>query len=185
MIKRRDLMKLGTVSAGVCLTSMASACSFVEYTDDEWGAKLIKFFKSGNATDIEGLLAKGCHLVAFEDCFIEEGDSPLYYKDREDVTSALQSFRRYLVESYSYGRIFIDAKIIGNKQDGRLNKIELIFAEPEYTETSCGPTRSEIRYDLFYQADSYEYNSIQDSVKRAIMKLSIMPKLYEERAGDV
>ena len=101
-------------------------------------------------------------------------------KGIEHVEEALVSFRRSMTRKmWVEPRQFINAKIVGNKQQGRMNRIELLFAEGKTTDTSCGPDRAEMRADLYYQAGVYEIGD--DWVKWGIERLALMPPFELER----
>jgi|GEM_PF-1899171 len=90
------------------------------------------------------------------------------------------SFRSYLTQTANNGpRRLMDAKIVGSEQQGRMNRIELLFAEDDEIETSCGPTRNEERVDLYYQAGVYETG--EDWVRWAVERIAIMPPLDTEK----
>ena len=96
------------------------------------------------------------------------------------MQNALIRFRETLTrERWVEPRKLVEAKITGSEQQGRMNRIELLFADSVETFTSCGPDRSEWRADLYYMAGVYELG--EDSVRWAIERMAIMPPLESQR----
>ena len=178
MIDRRDLLR--TAAAGMALTaaSPVSACSYAEYEEDAWGEKLVAFFRTGDVSRLDGLFRDFTTLVTFDDTF--GGTPKMLFKGSAEVQDALHSSRNSMTRKLWTGpKILVDAKIIGSRQQGRMNRIELLFAEKQTVDTSCGPDRAELRTDLYYQAGVYETGD--DWVKWAIERLAFMPPLELER----
>ena len=71
------------------------------------------------------------------------------------------------------------AALVGSEQQGRMNKIELFFAETKSVDSSCGPTRSERAIDLFYEAGVHETG--EDWVKWSIERIALIPRLELQR----
>ncbi len=178
MIGRRTL--LGGVAVGAALASAqaVSACSYATYEQDDWGGRLVAFLRTGDVSKLDNLFQDFTTLVAFNEYF---GLGPeMFVKGSNEVRDAFVSFRsRMTEEGWVEPRKLIDAKIVGNKQQGRMNRIELLFAESKVSDTSCGPDRSEQRVDLYYEAGVYETGD--DWVKWAVERLAFLPPLAMER----
>ena len=178
MIERRDLLRGVAVGATLLSVSSASACSYATFEDDTWGQKLIKYFRTGRSGDLDGLFQDFTTMVTFSSYYGSGND--LAFAGEKAVREALTSFRvAFTSKGWVGPRKLVDAKIVGNKQQGRMNKIELLFAEEVTSETSCGPDRSERRADIYFEAGVYD--SGEDWVKWAIERIAIMPPLDTER----
>ena len=178
MIDRRDLLRTAATGMALTAASSVSACSYAGYEEDAWGEKLVAFFRNGDVARLDGLFRDFTTLVTFDDTF---GVAPkMLFKGSADVQDALLSSRNSMIRKLWTGpKNLVDAKIIGSRQQGRMNRIEMLFAESQTVETSCGPDRAELRTDLYYQAGVYETEF--DSVKWAIERLAFMPPLEMER----
>lgn len=178
MIDRRDLLRGAAVGLTVLSTSSASACSYAEYEDDLWGSRLIEYLESGRQGDLEGLFQDFTTLVAFDSTYTSRGK--LSFAGPDEVQNALMYLRRTLTrKGWVEPRTLVEAKIVGSEQQGRMSRIELLFAESVVSDTSCGPDRSESRVDLYYQAGVYEMGD--EWVKWAIERIAIMPPLQTEK----
>ena len=165
---------------GAALTAAQSvaACTLAEYDDDHWGEKLVGFFRTGEVSRLDDLFQDFTTLVTFDETF---GVGPtMLFKGAKDLGSALVSVRKSMTQKlWVEPRKLVDVKVIGSKQRGRMNRIELLFAEGQFTETSCGPDRGEVRADLYYQAGVYEAG--EEWVMWGIERLALMPHLETER----
>ena len=178
MIGRRGAMKALAVGAVISFAQGVSACSFAEYQDDDWGNLLIRFFKTGNDQLLAEALQDFSTLVSFSPVFL--GNDVLQFSGASSVLKALKTFRESLTTKGWVGpRQFISAKIVGSSQQGRMNRIELLFAESVVSDTSCGPDRSETRVDLYYEAGVY--GAGQSEGRWAIERLAILPPLETEK----
>ncbi len=178
MIERRDLLRGVAVGAVLASAQVVSACSYAEYEDDDWGNKLISYFRTGEVTRLDKLFHDFSTLVAFDTTF---GVAPkMLFEGHDKVREALIDFRETMTrKGWVEPRKLIDAKIVGSRQQGRMSRIELLFAEGVMSETSCGPDRSERRAHLYYQAGVYETG--EDWVKWGIERLALMPPLELEK----
>jgi hypothetical protein len=181
VIGRRTLLRGVALGAALASAQTVSACSYATYEEDDWGGRLIAFFRTGDVSKLDNLFQNFTTLVAFNEYF---GVGPeLVCKGANGVRDALVSFRKKMTEEVLVEpRKLIDAKVVGNKQQGRMNRIELLFAESKMSETSCGPDRSEQRVDLYYEAGVYETG--EDWVKWAVERLAFLPPLEMERFND-
>lgn len=180
MIERRDLLRGIAIGAALTASQSVSACSLPEYDDDTWGDKLVSFFRDGDVSTLDHLLHEFTTLVAFDTSFGTGGK--LSFEGAAAVRAALVSSREsFTGKGWVEPRSLIDAKIVGSKQQGRMNRIEFLFAERSVTETSCGPDRSEIRVDLYFEAGVYDSGA--DQVKWGIERLAWMRPLDTERFG--
>ena len=66
VIDRRELLWGAAVGTAIMSSSSASACSYMQYEDDEWGSKLIKYLKRGKTKDLDGLFQDFSSLVVFD-----------------------------------------------------------------------------------------------------------------------
>ncbi len=180
MIDRREILRGVALATALTAAQSVSACSLAEYDDDNWGDKLIDFFQTGSALALDDLFRDFTTLVTFDETF---GVAPtMVFRGKEDVKSALVMVRGSMTRKlWVEPRKLVDAKIVGSKQQGRMSRIELMFAEGRSTETSCGPDRGELRADLYYQAGVYDTG--EDCVKWGIERLALMPPLETERFG--
>ncbi|MGH6786229.1 MAG: hypothetical protein ACREBO_05320 [Novosphingobium sp.] len=178
MIERRDLLRGVAVGTVLASAHIVSACSYAEYEDDDWGGKLIAFFQSGETSRLDNLFRDFSTLVTFDTTF---GLAPhMLFEGAAKVRQALVDFRTMMTgKGWVEARKLADAKIVGNKQQGRMSRIELLFAEGVTSNTSCGPDRSERRAHLYYQAGVYETGD--DWVKWGIERLAFLPPLALER----
>lgn len=178
VIERRSLLRGIAIGTALASTHTVSACSYATFEDDDWGNRLIAFFQTGDTLKLKNLFQDFSTLVTFDETF---GVAPeMLFKGSRSICKALNGFRKRMTDKgWVEPRKLIDAKIIGNKQQGRMNRIELLFAESKMTETSCGPDRSEQRAHLYYQAGTYETSD--NWTKWAIERLAFMPPLELER----
>lgn len=180
MIERRDLLRGIAIGAALTASQSVSACSFAEYDDDTWGDQLVRFFRDGDVSTLDNLLHDFTTLVAFDTSFGTGGK--LSFNGPAAVRAALVSSRaKFTSKGWVEPRGLIDAKIVGSKQQGRTNRIEFLFAEQAVSETTCGPDRSELRADLYFEAGVYD--SAGGQVKWGIERLAWMPPLDTERIG--
>lgn len=180
MIERRDLLRGLAVGAALTSSQAASACSLATYDDDAWGQRLVDFLRGGNARLLDGLFKDHSTLVAFRGDLIGSSDQ-LEFRGGSAVGDAMIRFRKQQT-SRGIGdtpRILQQSVIVGSKQQGRMNKIELLFAEKHLVETSCGPTRSEQSVDLYFEAGVHETGN--DWVKWSIQHIALIPRLETER----
>ena len=178
MIEHRDFLRSVALGAALTASQSVSACRLVAYDDDYWGEKLISFFRSGNEPDLDGLFRDFSTLVTFNDSF--GVGSALHFADAKGVKSELISVRKSMTrKGWVEPRRLVGSEIVGSRQQGRMNRIELLFAEGQLSETNCGPDRSEIRVDLYFQAGVYEAGD--DWVKWGVERLALMPPLEIER----
>ena len=189
MILRRELLQTAIVGGTILSATRASACSLVDFDDDVWGKKLISYLKSGQDELLDPLFHDFTTLVAFEPTFLQPNmtSKDLLFSGRATVKRALQDFRNHMLKTdRTVGRELVAAQVVGNKQQGRMNRIELLFADSEVEFTSCGPGRNEWPVDLYYQAGVYEIESDSQEWAQewAIERLAIMPRLDLERAND-
>ncbi len=177
-MERRDILRGVTLCATISSASLTSACSYASFDDDEWAARLINFLRDGDQESLSGLFKDFSTLVSFSSSFV--ATDSLAYIGENAVRSALVGFRETMTrKGWVEPRRLADAKIVGSEQQGRMNKIELLFAETVTSETSCGPSRSEWRVDLYYEAGVHEAGD--DYVKWAIERIALMPALELER----
>jgi hypothetical protein len=180
VIERRTLLRGVAVGAVLASAQTVSACSYATYEEDDWGGRLIAFFRMGDVSKLDNLFQDFSTLVAFNENFGVAPDT--VFKGSNSVREALVSFRNRMTDKgWVEPRKLIDAKIVGNKQQGRMNRIELLFAESKVSETSCGPDRSEQRADLYYEAGVYETGD--DWAKWAVERLAFLPPLEMERVN--
>lgn len=183
MFERRDLLRSLAVGAVIGSSQTVSACSLAEYEDDKWGQRLIEFLRVGDDRLLDDLFKDHSTLVAFDETFIDGADRLSFLGGRA-VRDAMIGFRRRQTAD-GMGRTprrLERAVIVGSEQEGRMNKIELFFAEKEAVETSCGPTRSEQNVDLYFEAGVHETG--EDWVKWSIQRIALMPRLETERVGS-
>ncbi len=172
-MERRVLLR-GLAVATIVASSSVSACTSVTYEEDTWGNKLIKFLRDGRENDLDGLFQASSTLVSFEPAYVSA--DKLAFAGEREVRGALVEFRDNLMSiGWSKPRALIQAKIVGSEQQGRMNRIELLFADKVTTDTSCGPDRAAWRVDLYYKAWVYEAG--EDWVKWAIERVALMPPL--------
>lgn len=177
-MERRDLLRGIALCATISSASFASACSYASFDDDEWGARLINFLRGGDPKTLDGLFKETSTLVSFSTSFV--ATDSLAYAGEDSVRSALIGFREEMTrKGWVEPRRLADAKVVGSEQQGRMNKIELLFAETVTSETSCGPSRSELRVDLFYEAGAYAFG--ENDVKWAVKRIALMPPLDLDR----
>ena len=108
-------------------------------------------------------------------------ESEMFFKGKEAVEQALVSFRNYqlMKEDESAARSLVKSRLVGSLQQGRMNKIELTFADDLKSLTSCGPTRNEQSIDLYYEA--YVHETGEDWVKWSVRRIALLPHLETER----
>jgi hypothetical protein len=178
VIERRTLLRGVAVGAALASAQTVSACSYATYENDDWGDRLVAFLRTGDVSKLDNLFQDFTTLVAFNQYF--GLGTEMFVKGSNGVRGALVSFRSRMTEKgWVEPRKLIDAKIVGSKQQGRMNRIELLFAESKVSETSCGPDRSEQRVDLYYEAGVYKTGA--DWVKWAVERLAFLPPLEMER----
>ena len=176
-MERRDLLRGFTFCAAISSASLATACSYASFDDDEWAAKLIDYLRDGNPESLAGLFKNFSTLVSFSSSYVATDN--LAFAGEDAVRGALVGFREAMTQKgWVEPRTLVDAKIIGREQQGRMNKIELLFAETVTSDTSCGPDRSEWPVDLYYEAGVYEAG---EYAKWAIERIALMPPLQLER----
>lgn len=180
MIDRRGLLQGTAALAVLASTQAVSACSFAEFEDDTWGQRLIAFLQKGNDSALDDAFSEQSTLVAFDDNLIE-GATELAFVGAEAVKRAIIGFRNQMIaEGVAGTRLVLDrAAVVGSEQQGRMNKIELFFAETRRVDSSCGPIRSEQAIDLFYKAGVHETGA--DRVKWSIERIALMPRLELEK----
>ena len=180
MIERRDLLR-GTAALAVLASAQTvSACSFAEFDDDTWGQRLIEFLRRGDESALDDLFKEHSSLVAFHNNLIE-GTNELAFAGADDVKRAVIGFRNQMIAEGIAGTspVLEGAVLVGSEQQGRMNKIELFFAEAKRVESSCGPIRTERAVDLFYEAGVHETG--YDWVKWSILRIALIPRLELER----
>lgn len=182
MLRRRDVLRGAAVLATLTSAQPLSACSYVDYEEDTWGRRLIRFLQNGDASALGDLFKDYSTLVAFESNLIE-GTNELAFSGAEAVRNALIGFRNQMkaVGLAKTRPVLQNAVLVGSKQQGRMNKIELLFAEQKTIDTSCGPLRSESAVDLYYQAGVHETG--EDWVKWSIERVALIPRLRTERVN--
>ena len=177
-MERRDLLRGLTLCTAISSASFASACSYASYEDDEWGAKLVKYLRDGKPESLSGLFKDFSTLVSFSSEYVASDN--LAFAGENAVIGALIGFREAMTQKgWVEPRVLVDSKLVGNEQQGRMNKIELLFAETVASETSCGLDRSERRVDLYYEAGVYDWGD--DHVKWAVERIALMPTLQFQR----
>ena len=67
--------------------------------------------------------------------------------------------------------------MVGSEQQGRMNKIQIVFADNDEVDTSCGPTRSEASVDLFYEAQVHDVEGVAWSIER----IALLPHLETKK----
>jgi len=173
---RRDVLRGFAVGALLASSQSASGCSPAEFEEDDWGERLVAFLRTGDDDLLDGLFADYSTLVAFDEFLIADSDQ-MFFQGSKAVKAALVQFRKQQC-TLGFGDMQRDlqkVQIIGSKQQGRMNKIELIFATADAIETSCGPTRSEQNVDLFFEAGVHD--SGDDWVKWSIHRIALLPRL--------
>ena len=180
MIERRDLLRATAALTALASAQSVSACSFAEFDDDTWGQRLIAYLKQGDEGLLDDLFKEHSSLVTFDNYLIE-GTKELAFIGAEEVRRAVIGFRNRMIAEGIAGTnpVLERAALVGSKQQGRMNKIELFFAETEPVESSCGPIRTEWAVDLFYEARVHETG--QDWVKWSIKRIALIPRLEVER----
>ena len=180
MIERRDLLR-GTAALAVLASAQTvSACSFAEFDDDTWGQRLIDFLRRGDESVLNDMFKEHSSLVAFHNNLIE-GTNQLAFTGADDVKRAVIGFRNQMIAEgiARTSPVLERAVLVGSGQQGRMNKIELFFAEAEPVESSCGPIRTERAVDLFYEAGVHETGD--DWVKWSIERIALIPRLELEK----
>jgi hypothetical protein len=182
MLGRRDFLRGTALVATVASAQAVSACSLAEYEDDIWGRRLTRFLQDGDASELSDLFKDHSTLVAFDSDMIE-GTNELAFSGAEAVRTALIGFRNQMTAvGLAKSRPSLQKAVpVGSEQQGRMNKIELLFSEKNTVDTSCGPTRSEHWVDLYYQAGVHETGP--DWVKWSIERIALIPRLETERVG--
>lgn len=177
---RRDILRGAAITASLLSAQAASACSLASYEDDTWGQKLIRYLRDGDASILDGLFKDHSTLVAFDTTVLNDGNQ-ISYSGAQPVREALIGFRKVMTAEGIAGSAptLQSAKIVGSEQQGRMNKIELFFAENQRADTSCGPLRTEHAVDLYYQAGVHETGD--DWVKWSIERVALIPRLELER----
>jgi hypothetical protein len=180
VIERRDILRGAAVTVSLLSAQAVSACSLATFEADTWGQKLIRFLKDGDASILTELFKDHSTLVAFDSTLLNDGEQ-LSYAGAEEVRNALIGFRKVMTSEGIAGTppSLQIAKIIGSEQQGRMNKIELFFAESTRVDTSCGPLRSEHAVDLYYRAGVHETGD--DWVKWSIERVALIPRLELEK----
>lgn len=180
MIERRDLLRGTAALAALASAQTVSACSWAEYDEDAWGQQLIAFLREGDESALEDLFKEHTTLVAFHNHLIE-GTNALAFAGAEAVKRAIIGFRNQMTAKGLAGTspVLENAVLVGSKQQGRMNKIELFFAETKRVDTSCGPMRAEHAIDLFYEAGVHETGD--DWVKWSIERIALIPRLELEK----
>lgn len=178
MIERRTLLRGLAVGAMIASSQSVSACSYAEFDEDEWGKRLIVFLRNGDKKLLDSFFKDFSTLVAFDTTL---AGTQLSAKGANAVRRALVKFRETQTSNGHSGapRRLESAVIVGSEQQGRMSKIELLFADDQKVETSCGPTRNEQAVDLYYQAGVHETGD--DWVKWSIERIALMPRLDTER----
>ncbi len=180
MIERRDLLRGTAALAALTSAQTVSACSFAEYDDDTWGRRLIAFLRQGDESALDDVFKEHSTLVAFNNNLIR-GTNELAFAGADDVKRAIIGFRNQMIAEGVAGTrpVLERAALVGSEQQGRMNKIELFFAETKRVDSSCGPIRSEQAVDLFYRAGVHETG--EDWVKWSIERIALIPHLELEK----
>lgn len=179
MIGRREVMRVAAISAVVASSGFVSACEYATYEKDEWSKKLIAYLRSGDESLLNNLFFEDSTLVAFDSSLIADTMKPSF-SGVGNVRKAMIGFRKQLMlGGYNNGaRGLKKAIVVGSEQQGRMNKIQILFADNQEVDTSCGPTRSEAFIDLFYEAGVDDKGEAW-SVKR----IAIIPRLEVEKVN--
>ncbi len=182
MVDRRAMLR--GVATGVILASSqaATGCSLAEFAEDAWGEKLIRYLRTGNQTVLRGMFRADSSLVVYGGELIGGMDA-LSYRGVEAVRTALSAFRATHTATGvgDTPRLLKRAAIVGSRQQGRMNKIELTFSEERAVDTSCGPTKSEMDADLFFEASAAPVDA--NDVEWFVSRIALMPRLELKRAG--
>lgn len=180
MIERRDLLRGTAALIALASAQPVSACSWSEYDNDAWGDRLIAFLREGDESVLENLFKDYTTLVAFDNTLIQ-GTNELAFAGVQDVKRAIIGFRNQLTSEGVAGTspVLESAVLVGSKQQGRMNKIELFFAETKRVDTSCGLMRTEHAIDMFCEAGVYETG--EDWVKWCIERIALIPRLEVEK----
>ena len=180
ILSRRDLVKATTAVATVAAATSVSACSPPIEVKDELGQQIINFLRDGDEGLLNKLFADTSTLVAFDNRFIADTDK-LFFTGVAEIGNAMLKLRKQLTAD-GFGKTprgLDKATLVLDRDQSRMNNIEIVFAEAQATETSCGPTRSEWSFDLFYEGGS-DYGD-NETIEVFIAHLALIPHLVTDR----
>nr|WP_294171246.1 hypothetical protein [uncultured Sphingomonas sp.] len=160
--------------AAVTVTAMAqpaAACETDEPIKDPWGARLARYFETGDASVLAGHLSDDVTLIAFHAHYTDSGK--LAYEGPADVTAALVAIRGFLVDkAWDAPRVFKAAKLSGQLEAGTTNELTVRFETEGEIRTSCGPTTSPRLISLLYESD---YEPAEGSLLPALKRFAVLP----------
>lgn len=155
MIDRRGFVSAVAIGVGLFGTTSLSACQPAPPPSrDTFGGQLLAFFKTGDASNLQGLFNDNANIFLFYGLSVN-GTFGYAFTGAVGVTKALEALLLDLTEcGFEKPCSLTSANLSGHGTANGANKLSLRFEEPEEVEPPCDFAKAVKEIDIIYDESS-------------------------------